>query len=112
MRIVGVLVVHVAGVVVFAAAGVGPNTTPVKVILEIAMGGRAFWAWANARGQSAEGETPASVHLSLLEEVGSVGAGTGKLGVPLGVPAGSTTLLGEPFFRNKEFSRDEVMVPW
>ena len=111
LRSVGALVEHVAGVVVFAAAGVGPKTTPVKVILEIATGGRALWAWANVRKQSAEGKAPATVGLS-LSEVGSVGAGTGKLGVPLGVPAGSTTLLGEPFFRNKEFSRDEVMVPW
>jgi hypothetical protein len=115
MRIVGVLVVHVAGVVVFAAAGVGPNTTPVKVILEIAMGGRAFWAWANARGQSAEGETPASVHLSLLEEVGSVGAGTGKLGVvQLQLPA-KKLVLGEPIFL-EHFSREQAMVqamvPW
>ena len=109
---VGVLVVHVAGVVVFAAAGVGPKTTPVKVILEIAIGGRALWAWANVRKQSAEGKAPATVGLS-LSEMGSVGAGTGKLGVQFGVqllPAGST-LDGEPFFR-KEFSRGEGMVPW
>ena len=113
MRIVGVLVVHVAWVFIFeAAAGVGPNTATGKVILEIAMGGRAFWAWANARGQSAEGETPASVGLSLLE-VGLVGApGTGKRGVQFGVqllPAGLTT-LEMPFFW-KDFSREEVMVP-
>ena len=113
LRAVGVLVVHVAaGVVVFAAAGVGPKTTPVKVILEIATGGRrALWARANVLELSAEGEAPASVGLS-LSEVGSVGAGTGKLGVQFGVqllPAGST-LDGEPFFR-KEFSRGGVMVP-
>ena len=119
LRSVGVLVVHVAGVVVFAAAGVGPKTTPVKVILEIAIGGRALWAWANVRKQSIEGEAPATVGLS-LSEVG-LGAGTGKLGVQFPVqfgvqsrvqllPAGST-LDGEPFFR-KEFSREGVMVPW
>ena len=113
LRAVGVLVVHVAaGVVVFAAAGVGPKTTPVKVILEIAIGGRALWALANVRKQSAEGKVPATVGLS-LSEVGSVGAGTGKLGVQFGVqllPAGST-LDGEPFFR-KELPRGGVMVPW
>ena len=109
---VGVLVVHVAGVVVFAAAGVGPKTTPVKVILEIAIGGRALWAWANTPGQLAEGETPASVGLSFLE-VGLMGApGTGKRGVQFGVqllPAGLT--LEIPFFW-KDFSWEEVMVPW
>ena len=91
--------------------GVGPKTTPVKVIFEIATGGRVLWARVNVRGLLAEEGAPTNVGLSVLEGW-SVGAGTGKLGVPLGVPAGSTTLLGEPFFRNKEFSRDEVMVPW
>ena len=112
LRTVDALVVHVAGVVVFAAAGVGPKTTPaVKVILEIATGGRALWAWANVRKQSAEGEAPATVGLS-LSEVG-LGAGTGKLGVQFGVqllPAGST-LDGEPFFR-KELPGGGVMMPW
>ena len=110
LRIVGVLVV--AWVVVFAFAEVGPNTAPVKIILEITMGGRALWARANTPGQSAEGETPASVGLSFLE-VGSVGApGTGKRGVQFGVqllPAGLT--LEIPFFW-KDFSWEEVMVPW
>ena len=119
LRTVGVLVVawivdfvHVVQLVV---AGVGPKTITGKVILEIAMGGRAFWAWANARGQSAEGETPASVGLSLLKEVGSVGAGTGKLGVvQLQLPA-KKLVLGNQFFR-EQFSREQAMVqamvPW
>ena len=112
LRAVGVLVVHVAWVFIFeAAAGVGPKSpTPVKVILEIAIGGRALWAWANVRKQSAEGEAPATVGLS-LSEVGSVGAGTGKLGVQFGVqqllPAGSRL---EKSFLWKVFSRVAVMV--
>ena len=108
-------IVDLVHVVQLVVAGVGPKTITGKVILEIAMGGRAFWAWANARGQSAEGETPASVHLSLLEEVGSVGAGTGKLGVvQLQLPA-KKLVLGEPIFR-EHFSREQAMVqamvPW
>ena len=113
LRAVGVLVGHVAGVVVFAAAGVGPKTTPVKVIFEIATGGRALWARTNVQGLSAEGEAFTSVGLSFLE-VGSVGAapGTGKLGVQFGVqllPAGSR--LENPFLW-KDFSREEVVVLW
>ena len=108
---------------VFAAAGVGPKTTPVKVILEIATGGRALWARANVRGLSAEGAVLISVGLSFLE-MGSVGApGTGKLGARLGVQFGVEFLLpakpaklengahGEPLFRNK-FSREQTTVPW
>ena len=114
------MVVHVAGVVVFAAAGVGQKTTPVKVILEIATGGRALWARANVRGLSAEGAVLTSDGLSFLE-MGSVGApGTGKLGVQFGF--GVQFLLlpaklengahGElPLFRNN-FSREQTMVPW
>ena len=102
---------------VFAAAGVGPKTTPVKVILEIATGGRALWARANVRGLSAEGAVLISVGLSFLE-MGSVGApGTGKLGVQFGVeflflPAKlENGAHGEPLFRNN-FSRVQTMVPW
>ena len=79
------MVVHVAGVVVFVAAGVGPKTTPVKVILEIATGGRALSARTNVRGLSAEGAIFTSGVIFFLG-VGSVGApGTGKLGVQFGV---------------------------
>ena len=102
---------------VFAAAGVGPKTTPVKVILEIATGGRALWARANVRGLSAEGAVLTSGGLSFLE-VGSVGApGTGKLGVQFGVqflllPAKlENGAHGEPLFRNK-FAREQKVVPW
>ena len=106
------MVIHVAGVVVFAAAGVGPKTTPVKVILEIATGGRALWARANVRGLSAEGTVFTSVGLSFLE-VGSVGApGTGKLVAIRGaVVAGRVSRLENPFLW-KDFSREEVMVLW
>ena len=110
------MVVHVAGVVVFAAARVGPKTTPVKVILEIATGGRALWARANVRGLSAEGAVLTSDGLSFLE-VGSVRApGTGKPGVQFGVQFLLPAKLGngahgEPLFRNK-FSREQTMVPW
>ena len=111
------MVVHVAGVVVFVAAGVGPKTTPVKAILEIATGGRALWARANVRGLSAEGAVLTSDSLSFLE-MGSVGAPrTGKLGVQFGVqflllPAKlENGAHGEPLFR-KEFSREQTMVPW
>ena len=102
---------------VFAAAGVGPKTTPVKVILEIATGGRALWARANVRGLSAEGAVLISVGLSFLE-MGSVGApGTGKLGVQFGVqflllPAKlGNGVHGKPLFRN-DLAQEQTMVPW